>query len=203
VLEEAMKSKSQMGVGLMEVLVALLLLSIAVLGFIALQVKAISASEEAGHNVQAMNLARDLSERMRMNRDGLANYKAGNPAECETVYCTPAQLAVYDYMQVLNRANEQGMDLAILDCQGVNRKCIYVAWGDTIPADLSTNSTSSSEEVSDSSSTESPEAGSNNSTDTAASESNDTDGDESTACTNGTSYVPGAQCVIVEVYGND
>ena len=60
-----MIKKTQTGVGLVEVMIALLLLGVAVLGFIALQVRAISASEEAGQNVQAMNLARDLSERMR------------------------------------------------------------------------------------------------------------------------------------------
>jgi len=66
--------KRQTGVGLVEVLVALVLLSIAVLGFVALQIRAITASNEATMNVQATNIARDLAERMRMNRDGLAGY---------------------------------------------------------------------------------------------------------------------------------
>ncbi|EYS16109.1 type IV pilus modification protein PilV [Acinetobacter baumannii 25569_7] len=65
---------SQKGAGLMEVLVALLLLSIAVLGFVALQVRAIAASTEAGQNIQAINIARDLAERMRVNRTGLNSY---------------------------------------------------------------------------------------------------------------------------------
>lgn len=172
-----MKSKSQIGVGLVEVLVALLLLSIAVLGFVALQVRAIMASEEAAYNVQAMNLARDMSERMRMNRDGLNFYKVGTPETCDSKYCSPAQLAVYDYSQVANRAESEGMDLAILDCQGSNkafqRKCIYVSWGDTISADVDTDSAAS--EIADG----------------------------ATPCTNGTSYTPGAQCVILEVYNYD
>ena len=45
--------KRQTGVGLVEVLVALVLLSIAVLGFVALQIRAITASNEATMNVQA------------------------------------------------------------------------------------------------------------------------------------------------------
>ena len=87
VLSEKMKmiKKTQTGVGLVEIMVALLLLAVAVLGFVALQVRAIAASEEAGQNVQAMNLARDLSERMRMNREGLLSYKAssGTPTACD------------------------------------------------------------------------------------------------------------------------
>ena len=43
--------KRQTGVGLVEVLVALVLLSIAVLGFVALQIRAITASNEATMNV--------------------------------------------------------------------------------------------------------------------------------------------------------
>ena len=60
-----MKIKTQHGVGLMEVLVALILLSIGVLGFSILQVRAMDASLDASKRIQAMNLARDLSERMR------------------------------------------------------------------------------------------------------------------------------------------
>ena len=180
VLSEKMKmiKKTQTGVGLVEIMVALLLLAVAVLGFVALQVRAIAASEEAGQNVQAMNLARDLSERMRMNREGLLSYKAssGTPTACDgEQYCNPADMAQYEYAQIEERAVQQGMTINILDCQGVNntfrRKCIYVAWGKTEANDASDTSSSS-----------------------------DASSDESTACTNGTSYEPNAQCVIMEVY---
>lgn len=51
---------------------ALVLLGIAVLGFTALQIRAVAASADAGQNIQAMNIViRDLSERIRMNRAGL------------------------------------------------------------------------------------------------------------------------------------
>ncbi|ENV74168.1 type IV pilus modification protein PilV [Acinetobacter johnsonii ANC 3681] len=173
-----MIKKTQTGVGLVEVMIALLLLGVAVLGFIALQVRAISASEEAGQNVQAMNLARDLSERMRMNREGLLSYEppSTTPAACdEARYCSPADMAHFEYGQVEERAAQQGMTINVLDCQGVNntfrRKCIYVAWGKTEANDASDTSSSS-----------------------------DASSDESTACTNGTSYEPNAQCVIMEVY---
>ena len=47
--------RNQRGVGLVEVLVALVLLGIAVLGFTALQIRAVAASADAGQNIQAMN----------------------------------------------------------------------------------------------------------------------------------------------------
>ena len=179
VLSEKMKmiKKTQTGVGLVEIMVALLLLAVAVLGFVALQVRAIAASEEAGQNVQAMNLARDLSERMRMNREGLLSYKAssGTPTACDgEQYCNSADMARFEYAQIEERAEQQGMRINVVDCQGVNntfkRKCVYVAWGKTEAKDASQISASSEASA------------------------------ESTACTNGTSYEPSAQCVIMEVY---
>ncbi|MFV5264149.1 type IV pilus modification protein PilV [Acinetobacter courvalinii] len=162
----------QRGVGLVEVLVALVLLAIVVLGFVALQIRAIAASHEAGRNIQAMNIARDLSERIRVNRDGLLDYKTidSNQAvqDCASgsglaSFCNTKQMAQYDYKQISNKANEIGMQLAILDCQGsptLKRKCIYVAWEGTTA----------------------------------------TNGTASTDCTNGAAYIPEAKCIIVEVY---
>jgi len=56
---------AQQGIGLAEVLVAVLLLSIAVLGFSALQVRAISATDESLVRTKALTLTRNLSEIMR------------------------------------------------------------------------------------------------------------------------------------------
>lgn len=128
--------QGQKGVGLMEVLVALVLLSIAVLGFVGLQVRAIAASNEAGMNVQATNIARDLAERMRINRDGMGDMNTASTLECNSAPCTPAQMANYDYRKVEEQAIALGMSLAVLPCQGVARarQCIYVAWEGTNPS---------------------------------------------------------------------
>lgn len=56
---------SQRGVGLVEVLVAVLLLSVAVLGFSALQIKAVSATDESLVRTKSMTVVRNLSEVMR------------------------------------------------------------------------------------------------------------------------------------------
>ncbi len=137
--------KTQKGVGLVEVLVALVLLSIAVLGFVALQIRAVAATNEASMNVQAINIARDLAERMRMNRDGLLEYKnvTTPPTTCASAFCTPTQMAQYDYAQVKKQASNLGMNVDVLNCQGSTlvRKCVYVAWENT----TATNGTASTD----------------------------------------------------------
>lgn len=126
--------KNQQGVGLVEVLVALVLLGIAVLGFTALQIRAVSASADAGQNIQAMNIARDLSERMRMNRAGLDDYEASATVlDCVARFCTSSEMAAYEFNQVRLQAEDLGMSIAVHDCQGstLKRKCVYVAWDTT------------------------------------------------------------------------
>ena len=59
------KFGQQHGVGLVEVLVAVLLLSIAVLGFSALQVRAVSATDESLVRTKSLTLVRNLAEIMR------------------------------------------------------------------------------------------------------------------------------------------
>jgi type IV pilus assembly protein PilV len=162
---------SQKGVGLIEILVALLVLAIGILGFIALQYRAVEATSEAINRVQAMNIARDMAERIRANRDGLSTYKtqtatAANQAEfttnCMTAACSVTDLADFDVAQVTEKASAIGMTVNMLSCAGNSdgRNCLYVAWGDT----SATNGTGTGD------------------------------------CTNGTSYNDASTCVIMETY---
>lgn len=59
------KLSYQQGVGLIEVLVAVLLLSISVLGFSSLQLRAISATDESLVRTKSMTIVRNLAETMR------------------------------------------------------------------------------------------------------------------------------------------
>lgn len=162
--------KHQKGVGLVEILVALLLLAIGVLGFIALQYRAMEATAESGSRVEAMTLARDLAERIRVNRSAIDTYEtelatAANQTstmDCLNNFCSAAELADYDVNQVVQKARSMGMTMNYMTCQNTDseRKCVYVAWGDT----SATNGTN-------------PED-----------------------CTSGTSYNPNSTCVIMEVY---
>ena len=133
--------KKQEGVGLIEVLVALLILAVGVLGFVALQYRAIEASSEGANRVQAINLARDLAEKIRVNRDQLGVYAtaiAGNATNitnpnCYTAFCTPTQMARFDAALTNLSAQRVGMTVNMFACPEVSngRRCIYVAWGDT------------------------------------------------------------------------
>ncbi|MDQ9020626.1 type IV pilus modification protein PilV [Acinetobacter sichuanensis] len=166
-----MIDKNQQGVGLVEVLVALLILAIGVMGFIALQYRAIEATTESGARIQAVNLARDLAERMRVNRGAeevyafqlnTANTQRVFPINCFNTNCSSTNLADFDVAQIATKARTIGMTANYLPCQGNedNRRCIYVAWGDTAA----------------------------------------TDGTDRGNCTTGTSYEPNSTCLIMEVY---
>ncbi|WP_347454477.1 type IV pilus modification protein PilV [Acinetobacter thermotolerans] len=183
-----MKIKNQQGVGFVEVLVALILLSIGVLGFSVLQVRAMEASLDASSRIQAMNLARDLSERMRANKSGLSksipvsaddveelidayskamagkySISSHTPACKGASKCSSEDFAQEDANEILYRAYRAGMKVALNECPGsmsLQRYCVYVAWGETQPID----------------------------------------GSGDTACTNNGSLLSDSKCVVLEAY---
>lgn len=77
---------SQRGVGLIEVLVAVLLLSIAILGFSALQMRAISATEESLVRTKSLTVVRNLAEVMRAYPE--AYVKDGSAPPFESILST-------------------------------------------------------------------------------------------------------------------
>lgn len=133
--------------GLVEVIVALVILAIGVLGFIALQIRALEASNEALNRIQAMNIARDLAERIRANQVGLmkdivVKDESGNDTDerisayentfksqsylstytwssCYGVQskCTSANLAIQDANQILYKAHLSGMKVGLSPCR--------------------------------------------------------------------------------------
>ncbi len=66
---------TQRGVGLVEVMVALLLLAVAVLGFSAMQLNAIKATDESLMRTKAMSSIKTLSESMRVLPDSSSTYE--------------------------------------------------------------------------------------------------------------------------------
>ncbi|WP_173911734.1 type IV pilus modification protein PilV [Acinetobacter sp. Marseille-Q1618] len=137
--------KKEKGTGMIEVLVALLLLAIGVLGFTVLQLRAVDATNEALNRVQAMNIARDFAERIRINPYALTVLKTDNTAiqtntdisaylsainnnkDSEDLYvwsscyqdssCNSSQLATQDVQQVVYRAFLQGMKVNLIPCK--------------------------------------------------------------------------------------
>ncbi|MAR89503.1 MAG: type IV pilus modification protein PilV [Pseudomonadota bacterium] len=94
--------KSQAGVGLIEVLISVLVLSIGVLGMVAMQTRALQFSQESIYTSQALMMAYDMADRMRANRgfetEYMVNYGSAVSAtnDCTSNTCTPQQMAKFD-----------------------------------------------------------------------------------------------------------
>ncbi|MFW1857048.1 type IV pilus modification protein PilV [Acinetobacter defluvii] len=134
--------KNQNGIGLVEILVALLILALGALGFIALQYRAVEATAESGNRIQAVSIARDLAERIRVNKLVFNKYlseiqvpanQKNYAVNCRLLNCSQNNLADYDVAEVTQKAASLGMTMNILQCPSnvSSLNCIYVAWGDT------------------------------------------------------------------------
>ncbi|MCW8944123.1 MAG: type IV pilus modification protein PilV [Sedimenticola sp.] len=97
--------KRQSGMTLLEVLIALLVISVGLLGMAGLQVAGIKMTNDAYYRSQATWLAYDVYDRMRANLDQAANtnnYRisltdsAPTASNCATTSCTAAQMVDYD-----------------------------------------------------------------------------------------------------------
>jgi type IV pilus assembly protein PilV len=88
---------TQRGFGLVESLVALIVVSVGMIGIAVLYGQGLSASRTALNRTQAVNLAADMADRVRANRRGGASYGgAGGDNDCDAGDCTTAELAAHD-----------------------------------------------------------------------------------------------------------
>lgn len=92
------RARGAAGFSLVEVLVALIVVSVGMIGIAALYGQGLSAGRNALYRTQAVNLASDMAERIRANRLGRLGYNDAAPTHqgCDDVDCTPAQMAVHD-----------------------------------------------------------------------------------------------------------
>jgi type IV pilus assembly protein PilV len=104
---ERLHSSRQGGFTLIEALVALVVLAIGLLGIAALNLDALRSGRTAIYRTQAINLASDMADRIRANRQGRNDYvlllteaspdPAITAASCETtVGCSNAEMARND-----------------------------------------------------------------------------------------------------------
>jgi type IV pilus assembly protein PilV len=90
------------GISMVESLVALVVISVGMLGIAGLYLSSLQAGRSANLRVQAVNLASDLGDRIRANKSGLVSYNmaaggTGVPHACATpTACTPAFIAEND-----------------------------------------------------------------------------------------------------------
>jgi type IV pilus assembly protein PilV len=92
------------GFTLVEVLVALVVLSVGMLGIAGLYVMTLQSGGTAIYRTQAVNLASDMADRIRANRNAGAAYAAGASGSLScvgagAVDCAPADMAADDLLQ--------------------------------------------------------------------------------------------------------
>lgn len=95
--------RSDGGFTLIEVLVALLVLSIGLLGLAMLQVTGMKFNSDAYLRTQSTYLAYDIIDRLRANQDAIGTDKyvasarpTGTIPNCDTTECDSTKLAIYD-----------------------------------------------------------------------------------------------------------
>lgn len=145
--------KQQQGVGLIEVLVALLLFSGAALGYTVLQTYALSGVNDSSMRLKAVMILNETLERMRVNSkikdfgfyQKLFNAKAiPKVIDClHSTGCDTQQLAKNDVAILRTQAERQGLRLGMIDCpkasDGAKSKCLIAAWHHTTPTYNSSN----------------------------------------------------------------
>ncbi len=90
--------KTQIGFSLVEVLIAMVVMAIGMLGIAGMYVHSLQAGRTSQLRTQAVTLASDVADRIRANPQGGITYIGnGNNNACdEASTCSPAQLAAYD-----------------------------------------------------------------------------------------------------------
>lgn len=141
-------ARRQGGVGMIEVLVAILVLSIGVLGYAGLQLTALGNAEDAHHRTQALAIAQDLVERVAANPAGwgvyvnaanwpdagLPNTVPGNWTQCITAQCNANTMAGWDVAQIRWLAANSlpnGRVFASDNCSASGILCVNVGWNET------------------------------------------------------------------------
>ncbi|MCJ7557055.1 MAG: type IV pilus modification protein PilV [Gammaproteobacteria bacterium] len=138
------------GFSLVEVLVALLVISIGMLGLAALYVETLRMNRTAIYRTQAVNLASDMAERIRANAAaGVAYAGAGADSGCNdgagvAVACTPIQMAaqdVFDWQQTTAGLLPNGNAALVFVAAGGGAPNVYtltITWTEVSQADALT-----------------------------------------------------------------
>ncbi|MFZ6721367.1 type IV pilus modification protein PilV [Undibacterium sp. Ji49W] len=128
-LQKKMVLKRMVGASLLEVLVAILILSLAALANAGLQIAGIRANSSAKYRSIAAAHINDMADRMRSNRAGLSyfNLVKGIPSSdpnsgCSALAtpCNAAQMAQHDFYEwttALSKALPEGQAAICLDTQ--------------------------------------------------------------------------------------
>lgn len=147
-----MKS-TQQGVGMIEILVALLLLAVSILGFSAMQMKAVKATGESIDRTQAIGIMRSAAEKIRINSSAITNYQSNFASLSSNITsntamtiptkrcglgatstsCTPSEIASSDVYDFYLQTKSAGFNLNMVTCPGTG---LTTASSVTVPTDI-------------------------------------------------------------------
>lgn len=119
----------QRGIGLLEVLIALLLLSVGVLGATLLQLTALGYTTSAAHTTQASFIAYDMLDRMRANTADLPGYAVSVAPGCNNSLTAPDILATdrQDFVRAVSCLLPRGYgEITIND----NHATVTIGWSE-------------------------------------------------------------------------
>ncbi|WP_444906466.1 type IV pilus modification protein PilV [Microbulbifer sp. SSSA008] len=119
---------SQRGVGLIEVMVTVLILSTSLLGLAALQSQALQYNHSAYMRSQANILAQDIFERLRANREKLSEYEIALDDDTPTGGSSHAQTDLAEWRGLLSQRLPEGTGQ--IACDADNLCTVTVQWGE-------------------------------------------------------------------------
>jgi|TARA_R110002073_G_scaffold336542_1_gene534907 type IV pilus assembly protein PilV len=146
----SIESNSQHGAGMIEVLVALLVMSIGILGYAGLQLRALDSANQSHFRTQAAAIAQSVVERISVNPGATARALYQSPGgwdqsdmtkskpsgwdTCINAVCTQAQIAAWDILQSrwLAWSLLPNGHVSTTACDSLT--CVVVAWNDATPA---------------------------------------------------------------------
>lgn len=147
----------QYGVGLIEVLVSLLILAVAILGFSAMQMQSIKSTSESVDRSQTLLMMRSLAEKIRANPSAIATYQdALNKVYADTftqpsnlcigsTTCTATEIANAEVWKLKTQLTSTGLQMDLQPCPSTGgggttastnvmySYCLITAWGNTTP----------------------------------------------------------------------
>ncbi|MBA6418183.1 type IV pilus modification protein PilV [Pseudomonas sp. 5Ae-yellow] len=128
---------SQIGIGMIEVLIAVLVLAVGALGFAGVQLVAMQKSEDANYRSAAMLIAQDAVERIQANSAKIDDYRRSGaiatPASAPSQTCgAGCDVSGLDLSQLAWSASQTlpNGQIKIDDCDFNGLTCVVLNWGE-------------------------------------------------------------------------
>lgn len=127
--------RHQQGVSLIESMIALLVISIGLLGIAALQITAMKLNNSALHHSQSVWIAYDIADRIRANFGQFSNYVGIDTnntyaQDCLTSACTSTQLITSDAQDWARQVQNLPSGRGLISSPAASQILIKVMWDD-------------------------------------------------------------------------